>query len=87
VHIGAGELPEVLDRLPHDREVALVCASGYRSSIAASLLRAGGFSRVAAVAGGTPDWEAHGYPLDYGAGTDGLDWPATPAAPAHSHDA
>ena len=64
----------------------LVCASGYRSSIAASLLRAGGFSRVAAVAGGTPDWEAHGYPLDYGAGTDGLDWPATPAAPAHSHD-
>ena len=86
VHIGAGELPGVLDRLPHDREVALVCASGYRSSIAASLLRAGGFSRVAAVAGGTPDWEAHGYPLDYGAGTDGLEWPAAPLEPAHGHD-
>ncbi len=72
---GRASCPTVLDRLPHDREVALVCASGYRSSVAASLLRAGGFSRVAAVAGGTPDWEAHGYPLDYGAGTDGLDWP------------
>ena len=26
-------------------------------------------------AAASPDWEAHGYPLDYGAGTDGLDWP------------
>ena len=67
------------------RRSPLVCASGYRSSVAASLLRAGGFERVAAVAGGIPDWEAHGYPLDYGAGTDGLEWPATPDA-AHGHD-
>lgn len=85
VHIGAGELPDVLDRLPHDREVALICASGYRSSVAASLLRAGGFSRVAAVDGGTSDWEEHGYPLDYGAGTDGLEWPSVAVAPAHDH--
>jgi len=86
VHIGAGELPEVLDRLPRDREIALICASGYRSSVAASLLRAGGFQRVAAVVGGTPDWAAHGYPLDYGAGTDGLEWPTPTATPAHEHE-
>jgi hydroxyacylglutathione hydrolase len=87
VHIGAGELPEVLDRLPRDREIALICASGYRSSVAASLLRAGGFERVAAVVGGTPDWAARGYPLDYGAGTDGLEWPTPATTPAHEHGA
>jgi hydroxyacylglutathione hydrolase len=90
LHIGAGELPEVLERLPHDRTIALICASGYRSSVAASLLRSSGFSDVAAVAGGVTDWAGHGYPLDYGAGTDGLEWP-TPdetgheAAEAHAH--
>jgi hydroxyacylglutathione hydrolase len=76
LHIGAGDLPSMLDRLPADRPIATICASGYRSSVAASLLRAAGFERVAAVGGGVPDWAAHGYPLDYGAGTDGLDWPA-----------
>ncbi len=85
VHIGAGELPDALDRLPHDREIALICASGYRSSVAASLLRAGGFERVAAVVGGTLDWAAHGYPLDYGAGTDGLEWPTVAVEPVHEH--
>lgn len=78
LHIGAGDLPGMLDRLPSDRPIALICASGYRSSVAASLVRASGFAHVAAVGGGVPDWAAHGYPLDYGAGTDGLEWP-TPA--------
>jgi len=84
LHIGAGDLPDMLDRLPRDRPIATICASGYRSSVAASLLRAAGFTRVAAVGGGIDEWSAHGYPLDYGAGTDGFDWPI-PAAEAHSH--
>ncbi len=89
LHIGAGDLPSMLERLPADRPIATVCASGYRSSVAASLLRSAGFERVAAVVGGVPDWAAHGYPLDYGAGTDGLDWPtdadAAPLHGAHAH--
>jgi len=84
LHIGAGDLPEALERLPADRPIVTICASGYRSSVAASMLRAAGFERVAAVAGGVPDWEAHGYPVDYGAGTDGLEWPV-PADEAHAH--
>ena len=84
LHIGTGDLPEMLDRLPRDRQIATICASGYRSSVAASMLRAAGFKRVATVGGGTSDWAAHGYPLDYGAGTDGLDWP-TPADGGPSH--
>ena len=84
LHIGAGDLPGMLDRLPRDRPIATICASGYRSSVAASMLRAAGFKRVATAGGGTSDWAAHGYPLDYGVGTDGLDWP-TPAEEGHAH--
>jgi hydroxyacylglutathione hydrolase len=64
--IGAGELPDRLDGLPRDRAIATICASGYRSSVAASLLRAAGFERVAWVPGGVPTWAAGGFPLEYG---------------------
>ena len=77
IHIGAGELPAMLDRLPRDRPIATVCASGYRSSVAASMLRAAGFDHVVAVGGGLPDWQARDYPLAYG-GADGGTWPADP---------
>ena len=70
IHIGAGELPAMLDRLPRDRPIATICASGYRSSVAASMLRAAGFEQVVAVSGGLPDWQARGYPLTT-AGADG----------------
>ena len=91
LHIGAGDLPETLDRLPRDRPIATICASGYRSSVAASMLRAAGFEHVAVVAGGVPDWAERGYPIDYGAGTDGLEWPLpadeAPAREAHPREA
>ncbi len=67
VHIGAGELTERLGSLPSDRPIATICASGYRSSVATSLLRAAGFTRVASVAAGVPGWEASGRTLAYGA--------------------
>lgn len=77
--IGAGDLPDRLDSLPRDRPIATICASGYRASVAASLLRAAGFPRVAWVAGGVPTWEAAGYPVAYG-GSGAGEWPATDAA-------
>jgi hydroxyacylglutathione hydrolase len=64
--IGAGDLPDRLDRLPRNRRIATICASGYRASVAASLLRAAGFTDVAWVPGGVPTWEAAGYPVAYG---------------------
>ncbi len=67
IHIGAGDLPERLDDLPRDRPIATLCASGYRASVAVSLLRAADFKQVASVRGGVPDWEAAGLPLEYGA--------------------
>ncbi|HEX6867436.1 MAG TPA: rhodanese-like domain-containing protein [Candidatus Limnocylindrales bacterium] len=84
IHIGAGELPDRLDALPRDRAIATVCASGYRSSVAASLLRARGFDRVTAVRGGLPDWEARGYPVAYGGGSDDASW-SVPAASGEGH--
>jgi len=65
-HLHAGDLPERLAELPRDRPIAAICASGYRSSVAAGLLRQAGFSDVSAVRGGLPDWRAAGYPVQTG---------------------
>jgi hydroxyacylglutathione hydrolase len=54
--IAQGELPE-LDR---DAEIAIVCGSGYRSTVAASLLRPAGYTRLANVAGGMDAWKDAG---------------------------
>jgi hydroxyacylglutathione hydrolase len=64
VHITAGSLPDRLADLPRDRPLATICASGYRASVAASLLRSAGFSDVSWVADGLPAWEAHGHPVE-----------------------
>jgi hydroxyacylglutathione hydrolase len=60
-HITAGSLPDELDALPRDRPIAVMCASGYRASVATSLLGAAGFERVSWVADGVPAWQAAGY--------------------------
>jgi len=70
-HLHAGDLPERLAELPRDRPIAAVCASGYRSSVAAGLLRQAGFSDVSAVRGGLPDWRAAGYPVETGEARSG----------------
>ncbi|HMQ31196.1 MAG TPA: rhodanese-like domain-containing protein [Chloroflexaceae bacterium] len=47
LHIPLGFLPRRLDAIPRDRPVVVHCASGYRSHIAASLLRRLGLANVA----------------------------------------
>jgi hydroxyacylglutathione hydrolase len=64
--IGAGALAERLAELPRDRPIATMCASGYRASVAASLLRAAGFADVRWVADGVDAWGAAGYPVVLG---------------------
>ena len=82
VHIGGGDLPSRLGELPRDRPIATICASGYRSSIAASLLRRAGFADVSWVADGLPTWQACGLPVERG----GASQPVTrePVKP-HAH--
>jgi hydroxyacylglutathione hydrolase len=52
VSIPLGHLLERLDELPTDRPIVVHCATGYRSSAAASILRRDGFDRVADLVGG-----------------------------------
>jgi hydroxyacylglutathione hydrolase len=59
-------LNQLLDRfgeLPADRPLIVYCAGGYRSSIAASLLQARGFTAVSEIAGGIAAWESAHLPL------------------------
>ncbi len=56
-------LTELVRDLPKDRALLVHCASGYRSSIAASLLQQLGFVRVDELAGGLAAWEAARLPL------------------------
>jgi hydroxyacylglutathione hydrolase len=81
----AGELPDRLDELPRNRPIATICASGYRASVAASLLRAAGFDRVSWVAGGVPTWQASKLPLVYGSDRSMNDSPTDLPVEAHTH--
>ena len=50
--------------LPRDRPVIVHCAGGYRSSIAASLLKRAGFTQVSEMAGGIAAWESARLPVE-----------------------
>jgi hydroxyacylglutathione hydrolase len=57
-----GKLPGRLKDLDRDEPLVVYCASGYRSSLAASLLQASGFRNVRNVPGGYAAWTAAGFP-------------------------
>ena len=89
LHLAAGSLPDRLDELPRDRPIAMICASGYRSSVAASLLRSAGFTDVSWVADGLPAWRGQGHPVERGAPSEADSEPSgaggDPALAAHRH--
>lgn len=57
------QLSRRLNELPRDRPLLVHCAGGYRSSIAASVLKAEGFPDVTELAGGIAAWEQAGQPV------------------------
>lgn len=61
--VTGAELPERIDEVPDDQPLAVTCGSGYRSSVAASLLAQSGHRNVVNVLGGMTAWKAAGYPL------------------------
>jgi rhodanese-related sulfurtransferase len=58
LNLPLAQLERSLDRIPRGREIAVHCQSGYRSSIAASLLEQAGFQPLSDLAGGWLAWEA-----------------------------
>ncbi|MGD8700234.1 MAG: MBL fold metallo-hydrolase [Gemmatimonadales bacterium] len=63
-NIPLGYLTDRTDEIPRDRRVVLHCREGWRSSIAASLLRANGFENVVNLKGGIRAWMNDGNPVE-----------------------
>jgi len=63
-HIFLSELWKRLGELDKSKPTAVYCASGYRASIAASILKAEGFANVRNVPGSWHAWREARYPVD-----------------------
>jgi hydroxyacylglutathione hydrolase len=62
-HIMGGELPERIGEVDVDgRPLAVICDSGYRSTVAASVLERAGLEGILNVAGGMSAWRSRGLP-------------------------
>ncbi|BBY92728.1 MBL fold hydrolase [Mycobacterium gallinarum] len=57
IPIPVGQLPTRLDELDATKPTVVYCAGGYRSSVAASLLRHNGFTDVSDILGGFGAWD------------------------------
>ena len=66
IHIPGGALPRRLDEVPSDRPLAVVCAGGYRSTVAASVLERAGRDHLINMIGGVTAYEAAGHALVVG---------------------
>jgi rhodanese-related sulfurtransferase len=63
IFVPLSQLEQRLAEIPHDRPLIVHCAAGYRSSIAASVLKREGFDDVSEIAGGMAAWQAAGLPV------------------------
>ena len=64
--IPLSEFTRRFTELPRERELLIICHSGYRSQQAAGFLLRQGFARAANVVGGMEEWEAAGLPVERG---------------------
>ena len=62
-HIMAGNLPKQLNELPRGTEIYVICGSGYRSSMASSILAKAGFGKILNVLGGMTAWNQRAFPV------------------------
>ncbi len=63
VNVPLNHLQERIGEIPRDRRIAVHCAGGYRSSIAASILHQYGITNLIEMAGGLAAWEASKLPV------------------------
>ena len=64
INVPLHELERRVAEAGSDRPLAVICAGGYRSSIAASILARHGFTRLFSVTGGTGAWIQQGLPVE-----------------------
>jgi rhodanese-related sulfurtransferase len=63
VNLPLNHLRERIAEVPRDRRIAVHCAGGYRSSIAASILHQYGITNLIEMAGGIVAWDAAKLPV------------------------
>ncbi len=63
LNIPLNHLQQRIGEIPRDRRIAVHCAGGYRSSIAASILQQYGVTNLTEIAGGLAAWEAAKLPV------------------------
>ena len=63
LNIPLNHLQERIAEIPRDRRLAVHCAGGYRSSIAASILHQHGITHLIEMAGGLAAWDAAQLPV------------------------
>ncbi len=63
-HIHITQLPDHLEEVPKDHSVYIFCGSGWRATVAASLLQRQGWENLAVVLGGVAGWSSITCPLE-----------------------
>lgn len=63
LNLPLNHLQERIEEIPRDRRIAVHCAGGYRSSVAASILQQYGITNLVEMAGGLAAWEAAELPV------------------------
>jgi hydroxyacylglutathione hydrolase len=64
MHIYVGHIPVKLDTLPSDKHYTVMCASGARATVAASVLLNSGFRNVDVFMGSMGAWKNAGHSVD-----------------------
>ncbi len=62
-HVYVGELRNHLNEIPQT-DVVVYCDSGFKTSLATSVLKSNGYKSVTGVLGGMAAWEKAGYPIE-----------------------
>ncbi len=62
-HMELAKFNDLLKNIPIDQKVATICGSGFRASIAASILQKEGYQDVANIRGGMQSWKNANLPI------------------------
>ena len=63
IHISGGDLTKRFEEVPKDKPLYVICGSGYRSSVSASVLVHHGHAQIVNVNGGMSAWKRQGLPV------------------------
>jgi len=66
IHIELGQVSQRMQEIPKDKPLVVICASGNRSSMAATKLANAGFEPVYNFSGGMGAWQSAGLPVKQG---------------------